>query len=275
MRALTAILLAGALSAGLSPRAFAQASPADSTLDAFMRALSDSTDDYFGLAAQRPDTAGLDSALAWGLANPGREGGRRRGRLTLAPAYGFNRVDGHRPGIGAALGRESGTGRVSGTLQYALESEQLMGGAQFVKRWRASDRLHAWVATLGGGRSSEAFDRDFFDPVFSTLNGALYGADRHDYVQRDGVRLSLVREAPRWNASVQLRDQLESPQPARTTWNLFGNELSAPANAPAAFGRVRELELAAHTELPFVPFSAEVQHATSGDALGSDLTYHR
>jgi hypothetical protein len=66
-----ALLLATAAARG---RFAPPAAPADSSFDSYMRGLSDSTDAWFGAMAAPVDTAGLDSALAAGLAlPPGRQ----------------------------------------------------------------------------------------------------------------------------------------------------------------------------------------------------------
>ena len=71
MRRLIALL--GALALSLPGASSAQTPGAsDSLMNAYMRTLSDSTDAWFGATVAPLDTAGLDSALAVGLANPGR-----------------------------------------------------------------------------------------------------------------------------------------------------------------------------------------------------------
>ena len=85
--------------------AHAQA-PADTSFGQYLDTLRDSTDLYFGRGVAPVDTAGLDSALASGLARPGS---RRRvagtWHVSLAPWLGFNRVDGPLYGAAASTGR--------------------------------------------------------------------------------------------------------------------------------------------------------------------------
>src|SRR5258706_3136227 len=123
----TALGLALALCAvaGGAPAARAQEAAPDMLLHQFLHSLSDSTDSYFGLVAAPLDTAGLDSALAAGLARPCR-GPRARTRFGYGPVLGFNRVDGTL--AGASLGLTHGARwRVGGDLAHAGGSHQWLG----------------------------------------------------------------------------------------------------------------------------------------------------
>src|SRR3989442_14131546 len=77
----------------------------DTTLDQFLGRLSDSTSAYFGISAAAPDTAGLASALAYGLLHPAPIPPVRL-RSAVLPDFGFNRVDGPVYSLTARLGRE-------------------------------------------------------------------------------------------------------------------------------------------------------------------------
>src|SRR5207249_3116491 len=71
-----------------------QAAPADTGLGGFLKRLSDSTNVYFGPSAAPVDTVGLDSTLAFRLANPELLGDMRHQRPSWSPWFTFNRADG-------------------------------------------------------------------------------------------------------------------------------------------------------------------------------------
>ena len=77
------------------------------SLDEYLRALADSTDRYFDVAAAPAGTAGLDSALAYRLAHP-EPRPSRRGGLRAGPWFSFDRAE------GALWGGVLGWGRVDG-----------------------------------------------------------------------------------------------------------------------------------------------------------------
>ena len=66
----------------------AEVAPGDSLLDAYVRSLSDSTDAWFGSTAAAVDTAGLDSALAAGLARRGFGRWRNPSGMSNSPLAG-------------------------------------------------------------------------------------------------------------------------------------------------------------------------------------------
>ncbi len=275
-RSLTLGMLIVLLSCGAAP-ARAETAPPDTLLDDYMRRMADSTSSYFGMTAQLPDTAGLDSVLVAGLAKPAAPSARaqRAMRLDRSPAFGFNRVDGWQLGGELATGASRGLGRISGRLLYTLGQEDFLGGGRYLRRWTQRGQDAAWTLDLWGGRTTEPFDRDHYDEAYTTIRAVLSGADRHQYVRRDGVRGTLSRETPLGRISASYRDQLESSRATSTTWNLFGKELALGPNGPAAFGRAREAMFAGELHVPNVPLHLQAQHWTAGQATNSDFTYRR
>ena len=76
----------------------------------YLRSLADSTDRYFGESAAPVDTAGLDSALAYGLMHPPRPE-RRSLRPSFGPWFGFDRANGALWGGSIGWGEAQGPGR--------------------------------------------------------------------------------------------------------------------------------------------------------------------
>ena len=259
------------------PRVHAEGAPTDSLLDGYMRRMSDSTSAYFGKTADLPDTTGLDSVLTVGLEQPagGSDRTRRAHRLATTPAIGFNRVDGWQLGATLSTGASHGLGRVSGKLQYTLGQKDFLGGARFLRQWTERGREAAWTLDLFGGRTSDAFDRDHFDASYAMLRAILTGADRHQYLRRDGVIGSIVRETATARLAAGYRDQLESSRATTTAWNLLGRELALASNGPAAFGRAREAAFDGELHVPNLPLRLQLQHWTAGRATNSDFTYRR
>lgn len=250
--------------------------PADSSLERYVRAMSDSTDAYFGITAQLPDSAGLDSALTFGLAHPKAAGRPRGARLALGPALGFNRALGAVLGGSASIGRSRGIGRVTGTAQWANGPDLWLGGGRYVKRWAAhDDDGPEWRLEFGAGRHGEPLNRDHFDARLQPLYAFLSGSDRHHYLRRDGAEIALFHEATRFWAGAAWRDELESPLGSTATWTLFGARPAIASNVPAAFGRARELRANAGGRLPRVPVTLEAQWAGAGGPLGGDFEYSR
>ena len=273
-RAGRALAAALALLAGGAPAARAQA-PGDSLLHAYVRAMADSTDRYFGLTAQPTDTTGLDSALARGLAmlRAGREPApRRRLGLGVGPSLGFNRVDGGQ--LGAAAGLRAGPlGRLSGAFRWTTGGRDAIGEAR-LERHRRERRLDAsWSLALRAGRWTEALDRDDFDATWATMLALLDGSDRTQYLRRDGWNAALRLQVARFDGGLGWRDVLESPRTTTTRWNLLGAHLAVPGNAPAAFGRARELRFTGSWRMS--PFQLDAEHATSDPRLGSAFRYRR
>ena len=265
-----------ALPAAAQPFARAAGESPDSTFDAYMRGLSDSTDAWFGATATPVDTAGLDSALAAGLALPPGRQGRRSGQrgfpIELSPAPGYNRVDAFQLGASAAMGRWI-PGAINGRAQYTTGTQDVIGdfgwegGFRTSRRSRATMRAHA-------GRWTDVADRDSYDPVVTTLASLTFGGDRHQYLRRDGWRASARWVHDRVWGAVSWRDQLESPVPMTTDWALIGDQ-ELDTNFTAAYGRVRELGLSGELPVPGTRFRVQAGHWISAPEIGSAFDYRR
>ncbi len=254
----------------------AEVAPADSALDAHMRTLSDSTDAWFGVTAAPVDTAGLDSALAAGLARPlgARRAGERRTRLSWSPALGFNRVDGGQLGLSLGL-RSPVPGRLTGRAQYTTGTEDVIGEGAWTYSW-AVRSLHSRLGLrVAGGRWTEPLERDRYEAFFSTLGAVMFGRDSYHYLRRDGWRTTLRLGTDRASASLGWRDQLESSLRYTTRWNVFGNTPDPRDNRSVAEGRIRELAPAVTLPVPGTRFRAQVAHWISDPKLGSDRFYRR
>lgn len=286
MRARPAAALAWACVAALlalgARSARAADTPADSLLHSYVRSLADSSDSWFGSTAAPLDTAGLDSALAVGLARaPGPRGSSGRARskrrafgIGFSPALGFNRVDGGQLGLGATL-RTPWPGRLSGRAQYTTGTHDLLGEGAWTRTWdlkRLGSRLAFRAAA---GRWTEAFDRDHHDAFFGTFNALTFGNDRHHYLRRDGYNASLRLGGDGGFATLAWRDQLESALPYTTDWVLLGGEPTLPFNLPAAYGRAREWSLQGDVTIPNTRFRANASYWMSDPSIGSDFRYRR
>jgi hypothetical protein len=275
-RSLVAALLACAFAVFVAP-VHAEVAPADSALHEYVRQLSDSTDAWFGTTAAPVDTAGLDSALATGLALPpgARRAGRERGlRFGWSPAPGFNRADGAQLGADLSL-RSALPGRLHGRLQYTTGTKDVIGEGGWSGSWRIAPLDSRLSLRLAGGRWTEPRNRDHFHPVFATIGAFFLGADRHHYLRRDGFRSTARLGGERHWARVGWRDQAESSLPYTTRWTAFGNVPDPRANDPVAAGRARELMLAGEVTIPGTRFHVRATHWTSDPRMGSDFTYRR
>jgi len=264
-----------ALALAAAAPAHAQDAPADSAMRAYFRAIADSTDAYFGLSAQPADTAGLDSALEYGLSLPPGAARRRAARLSFAPALSFNRALGVVYGGSASLGFGPGPGRLTGQLQWANGPDQWYGGGELVlgRERRATDERATF--RLSAGRRFESLNRDYYNAVFATIGAALYGSDHHSYLRRDGVRAEVARRGPAAWGSLGWRSELESPLATTATWTLTGAALDLVPNAPAAYGRANELRVNAGWKLPGAPITLDATMWNAGGGLGGDHAYHR
>ena len=264
--------LALALLALAAPAARAEDAPADSALKRFLGGLSDSTDAYFGMSAQPADTAGLDSALAYGLEHPGARP-RQRLAAEYVPWFGFSRVDGGVFGGGVAIGRRAELGRVSGRLGWSNGPDVVLGEGAYEKSVRREDAL--WRLRLSAARSTEGMDRDFGDVRLAQVRALLAGRDTKHYLRRDGFRAQLVRETPTLYLAARFRDELESPMPVYATWNLINAEPLVTDNLPATKGRAHELTYSTTFRVGRSPLYGEADYATSSGAIGSDFEYRR
>ena len=258
-----------------APVAHAQDAPADSALRAYFRAVSDSTDAWFGLSAQPADTAGLDSALEYGLSLPPGAARGRAARLSFAPAFSFNRALGAVYGGSASLAGPRGLARLTGQLQWANGPDDWYGGGELAVGRVLPGRDEGATFRLSAGRRFEPLNRDYYNAAFATIAALFYGSDRHSYLRRDGVRASYAYRTGAWNATAAYRNELESPLATTATWTLFGGDADPAANGVAAFGRASELSLAGSVKLPWAPFTVEGTVWNAGGALGGDLAYHR
>lgn len=273
MRGARRALAIAALLVAVVPRVSgAEEAPADTLLLRFLRALSDSTDVFFGMSAAAPDTSGLDSALAYRLAHPAPPTPRRL-RLEPFPWLGFNRVDGGVMGAGVALGRRAGTGRLAGRAAWANGPDVVLGEGDAEKVWLRGETN--WSLRVRAGRLTRGMDRDFGELRLAQVRALLSGADTKRYLRREGLEATLGRETPLWRGAVGWRDQLESPLPVTATWNLLGRTPDVTDNLPAARGRAHEFELSGTARFGRLPLSAEAEYASSSGAIGSDFEYRR
>jgi hypothetical protein len=273
--AVAGVAVAGLVLAAAAARA--GEAPADSALHSYVRQLSDSTDAWFGITAAPLDTAGLDSALASGLALP--PGARRAGRtravqLGWSPAPGFNRADGGQLGLGLSLTSSRLPGRLHGRAQYTTGTKDVIGEGGWSDSWRVGLRSRLSL-DLAAGRWTEPFNRDSFDPIFATMGALLWGGDRHHYLRRDGFRASVGLGGESHWARAAWRDQAETSLPYTTRWTVFGSLPDPRANDPAAEGRTRELAFTGQVTIPGTRFHARATHWTSDPRMGSDFTYRR
>lgn len=277
---LFAILLA-LTSANLLPRTAAADAAPDTLLDGYLKSMRDSTDAYFGVTAQHPDTTGLDSVLTYGLAHPQAKTGRRRGTtFTYGPNATFNRALGGGLGDEVSIGKAAGWGRVSANTMFANGPDVWYGGGGYRKRWplRGGDDDDGVTLRVDGGRDWGAFNRDHYDAFYSLLGALLWGSDRDDYLRRDGWHSSLRAQSALGWAQLGWRDELESPLQTTATWNLSHSKLDKVENDAATQGRARELQLGFGTStraIARVPLRLEAQHWTSDPRLGSEFRYHR
>lgn len=272
-----AFTLALAFAAASAARA-EEVAPPDSALHSYVKQLSDSTDAWFGTTATPVDTAGLDSALAAGLALPpgARRAGRdtRKLRFSWSPAPGFNRADGGQLGAEVSL-RTPLPGRFFGRAQYTTGAKDVLGEGGWTESWRVEPLASRLSLRLAGGRWTEPRNRDHFDPFFATVGALLWGGDKHHYLRRDGFAATLGLGGERHRARVGWRDQAESSLPFTTRWSVFGGDPDPLANDPVVAGRARELELSGEVTVPGTRFHVRATHWTSDPRMGSDFTYRR
>lgn len=271
-----ALALGAALAALLAaaPAVRAQGAPADSAMHAYFRAVADSTDAYFGLSAEPADTAGLDSALAYGLTLP-PGAVRRQARLSFAPALAFNRALGAVYGGSATLREARSGARLTGLLQWANGPDDWYGHGELGLNRVRPGRETGTSLRVAAGRRFESLNRDHWNRTFSSIAALMGGADRHSYVRRDGAWAEVTGRGPATWATLGWRNERESPLATTTYWTLTGADLELVPNTPAAFGRASETRLTAGARLPWAPFTAEATAWNAGGALGGDFAYHR
>ena len=276
MSAARRLAIAFALTGALAPAlARAQGSPSDSLLRAYVRAMADSTRDYFGITAQAPDTAGLDSALAYGLAHPRARPRRRLRFLSVGPAATFSRVLGAAYGGRATLSFPGDFGRLEGQAVFANGPDRVYGDGAYV--WSREDerRDTRWTVTAGAGRTVDGLERERFERELGALAAFVTGNDWQDYLRRDGVRVRLGHASPAGWQALGWRDQLESPLATTATWTLFRAPPVVIPNAAAIAGRAHEVEADLGLRVPRSPFSLEARSWSAGGPLGGDFRYQR
>jgi hypothetical protein len=268
----------------LANEASAAAEP--DSVGGYLRSLADSTDRYFGESAAPVDTAGLDSALAYGLTHPPRPE-RRSLRPSLWPWVGFDRVDGALWGGSIGWGEEEGPGHLSGRYGYAAGPNDERWAARYRKAWSGEDRRRRrgssrraqeaprWTIDASGGRLTTTLDPDHRSAFFRMARALLNGSDRDHYYLREGARIGLEGLAGTWRVGLAYRNQLESPLVTTTTWDLFRRPLAVVFNQPAARGRACEMLGELGARWPRWGVQLEGSMATAADALGSDFTYTR
>ncbi len=281
---------AGAIAALLqlaAAAARAQSAAPDTGLGGFLRGLADSTDIYFGPSSAPLDTVGLDSTLAFRLANPELMSDVRRARPSVAPWFSFNRADGALYGGAVTIGHAERRGSISGRLGYAAGPNVWLGGGAYRKRWVTSEEGRAaemrrrrrsetaWTLEVSGGRFTNILDLEHAVSWQRVLRALVNGSDRHHYLRRDGYQLRLERESARSRLALGFRDQLESPLVTTDTWNLLHSVPKVAFNLPATFGRAREAELQGTVRIPRTGWQAEADLRYSGPALASDFDYRR
>jgi hypothetical protein len=256
----------------------------DSTLSGFLRVMSDSTDVYFGPSSAPIDTAGLDSSLAVHLAFPNLGQRGRPMRPQFSPWLGFNRVDGPVYGGSVAL-RARWLGKLSGEAGYAVGPNDWLGGGNYHLHW-GSPRVdedegprrrgeYLWMLDAGVGRNTGVIDPDPSRGWQRTLRAFVNGSDRFSYLRRDGVDVSLERQAVSWSVAVGYRNQLESARLTTTTWNLFDVTPQLVVNRPALEGRVQEARGEVSVRIPATMVRLKVRDRVSSPSLGSDFDYQR
>jgi hypothetical protein len=250
----------------------AEEAPPDSELVRFMGGLSDSTNQYFGLAAQPADTAGLDSALVYNLDHPSAQP-KVSLRPEFAPSFQFNRVDGPVYGGSVSIGRRSRMGVLTGRLGYAAGPNDWLGAGEYEKSFREHGAL--WLFSARAGRATQVHDRDFGEPRLGSIRALLNGADTRNFLRRDGFATSLQRETSRWRGILSYRDVSETPMATTATWNLFNKPPVVVDNVQATRGHNHELAYELAVRLPLLPITAEAEYVTSSNGIGSDFEYRR
>jgi hypothetical protein len=128
---------------------------------------------------------------------------------------------------------------------------------------------------LAAGRYTLAFDRDYYEPILTSINAFFVGEDRHQYLRRDGFSTSLRLSAEPGFVFAGWRDQLESSLPYTTDWYVFGHGPELPFNDPATFGRVSELTFGGDADIPGTRFRVNAMYWTSDPRMDSDMLYRR
>lgn len=257
----------------MPPVARGQDAAPDTTLGGYLRSLADSSDAYFGAIAAPTDTAGLDSARAFGLEHPYANTLRPKRPVSLAPDLRFNRVDGPVYGARAGIGTAAKLGKVGGEVSYASGPNRWFGQGTYDKQLERGETT--WGLELGGGRRTVTMDRERSDARLSALRAFLNGSDRKQYLQHDGVWGTLSREGATLRLGLGYRNMLETPRVTTATWNLLNHTPEIVDNLQAVRGRASEFEFEGLWCVPRTPLQAQVLHATASRHIGSAFEYRR
>lgn len=244
---LALVLVVATVALGSRPSRAEEPAPSDSSLHRFLDTLADSTDRYFGLIAAPLDTAGLDSALAAGLGRPWF-GPRGPSRLSLRPAYAFDRVDGTLWGGSVALRNPSALWHAGADLGYTSGSDTWLGGGELSVATRR--RETTWALRLAGGRRTETMNRDVSERLIASVAALVSGGDRQNYLRRDGFTVAFGGNGTGWRAGLEYRDRLESPLIVTTRWNFARRALADDDNLRAAPGRAHEVAFGGSLRIP-------------------------
>lgn len=249
----------------------------------YLRSLADSTDRYFGAAAAPLDTAGLDSALAYGLTHPPKPKARSL-MPSIGPWFTFDRAEGALYGGSLGWGEpEHGAGNLSGRWGYAAGPNDDRWAIRYRKQWhreegggrRGARETPRWALDLQGGELRNTLDRDHQAHFFPTARALLNGSDYNHYFLREGVNVGLERSTSVWRVGGAYRNQVEHPLPTTTTWDLFRRPLVVVFNQAATNGRFGELLGEMGVRWPRWGLQAEGEVAGGAEALGSDFDYTR
>ncbi|HET7225880.1 MAG TPA: hypothetical protein VFK69_09220 [Candidatus Eisenbacteria bacterium] len=265
-----ALLAALAMAAPCAAQVPPAPAPPDTAFGRYLETLSDSTDRYFGIAAEPVDTVGLDTVLASHGATTHPFG------FTVMPAFSFTRVDGPVPGVSASISGSDdpmhpGFGTLGGKLAYATGPNDWMGYGRYHERLFLG--VHAFDVQLWAGRATAFMNRDRDSRYLDTWRAFVWGGDGAHYLRHDGFAAALEHDSGPWRATLGFRDVLESPRDVSASWNLLGRRLVVPFNLAAARGRTHELALDADARWHLV--RGEAQGWLSNAGLGSDFDYRR
>lgn len=247
--------------------------PPDSAFGQYLGTLRDSTNLYFGSTVAPVDTAGLDSALAVGLAHPMARRLPARLNVALGPWLSFNRVDGPFYGAEAGYGRRRGLGRLDGRLGYAVAADRWLGSGGYEHLFETG-RVD-WIFRAQAGRLTASMDHERADIRLAAIRGLISGSDTRRYLRRDGLDVGLEAEHQIWRGRLSYRDMLETPLPVTARWSISSSSLTVADNLAALRGRAHELGYLLGARTPWIPFTAEAEYLTSSGKLGSDFEYRR
>jgi hypothetical protein len=248
---------------------------ADTTVEGFVRSMSDSTDRWFGLSAEPADTSGIDSTRAFRLSHPVDARTLRHVPLAFLPRLAFNRVSGPVMGGEALAGSITRAGRLSADAAWASGADRWLGGGSYQLGRGDSDEPKSWRLRLRAGRDVQVIDRDEDARVLSVLRAFVSGRDHNHYLRRDGARLELERTSAGGQLGAGARDQLESPMATTASWYLTGHHPVVVGNEMAAAVRVHELLGWGSLHVPFAPWTLAARVWRAGAGLGGDASYTR